>query len=191
MRIVDKTELGKYKHIHHKKIHQGSLFIYPTDTIYGVGCDATNDKAILKIRELKQRDKQPLSIIVPSKNWIYENCVVPEHAEEWLAKLPGPYTFVFELKNKEALSKYVNPQSETIGVRIPNHWIADFVKELDKPIITTSPNKHGEQIMFHPDELDMDFRPNIEFTIYEGKIKNTPSKVIRLTDKKPTFLRGN
>jgi len=190
MRIVDQNELSRYKHIHHRKIHEGAIFIYPTDTIYGVGCDATNNEAIEKIRKLKQRPTQPFSIIAPSKEWIYNNCVIPEYAEEWIEKLPGPYTFIFELKNDSAIGGKVNPTNKTIGVRIPDHWISNFVSELGKPIITTSANKHGEEIMTHPDNLDLDFRPNIDFTIYDGALNNPPSSVIKLTDREPSFLRG-
>ena len=83
------------------KIKEGKLFIHPTDTIYGIGCDATNPHAVEKVKELKKRPKNSaLSIIAPSKDWIRENCELTKEATEWLGKLPGPYTLILKLKNK-------------------------------------------------------------------------------------------
>ncbi|MFT4326147.1 MAG: L-threonylcarbamoyladenylate synthase [Candidatus Woesearchaeota archaeon] len=189
MRVLDRTEFERFKHIHVGKIKQGSLFIYPTDTIYGLGCDATNGESIKRIRKIKQREDQPFSIIAPSKDWILENCIVNEEGAKWLDKLPGPYTFVFELKNKDALHKHVNPQNNTIGVRIPDHWSADIAKHLGKPIVTTSPNVHGEDVMTHPEELNPEFMAHLDFVLYEGRLHNPPSAVIRLTDSEANFLR--
>jgi len=190
MRILDKSEFFVYKNIHLAKVKRGAVFIYPTDTIYGLGCDATNGESIKKIRELKDRTKQPFSIIAPSIKWIYDNCEVEEHAKDWLEKLPGPYTLIFKLKNTSSLHSNVNKDGEkTIGVRIPNHWISEFVSDLGRPIITTSPNRKDQEPMTHPDDLEIDFRTDINFTIYDGTIRNTPSTVVKLTDSKHEFLR--
>lgn len=191
MRIIDPNEFKVYKNIHLGKIKQGAVFIYPTDTIYGVGCDATNGKAIEVIRKLKNRPTQPFSIIAPSIDWIKENCDLDDFSQEWLNKLPGPYTFIFRLKNKEAVHSSINKEDgDTIGVRIPNHWISDFVKELGFPIVTTAPNKHGEEVMRHPNDLDVDFRADVHFTIFEGMLHNPPSTIVKLTDSEHQFLRG-
>ena len=74
------------------KLNSGKLFIYPTDTIYGIGCDATNIQAVLNIGIAKKRENQAYSIIAPSKDWIRENCETNTAVETWLNKLPGPYT---------------------------------------------------------------------------------------------------
>ena len=74
-----------------------SIFIYPTDTIYGIGCNAEESKLVEKIREIKNRDKKPFSIIAPSIKWILENC---ETTEKEISKyLPGPYTLILKKKN--------------------------------------------------------------------------------------------
>ncbi len=192
MRIVDKSEFEAYKKVHLGMLSKGSLFIYPTDTIYGIGCDATNGEAIEKIRSLKQRPSQPFSVIAPSVDWILQNCEVPEHATDWLNKLPGPYTFIFKMKNKSAVHPNINKEGngETLGIRIPDHWVSTLVSDFGKPILTTSPNKHGFDVPTHPDELDLDFHPEVHFMIYEGRLHNPPSKVIKLTDESHEFLRG-
>jgi L-threonylcarbamoyladenylate synthase len=189
MRILEKSEFNTFKDVHLGKVKQGGLFIYPTDTIYRIGCDATNGEAIEKIRSLKMRPNQPLSVIAPSKTWIQENCVMNNQAEEWLDKLPGPYTLVLELKKDAEVHPSYNKKDKTIGVMIPNHWIADTVAEFGKPIITTSPNIHGETVMHEPNHLDETFRPHVDFMVYEGELHNPASAVVKLTEEEPQFLR--
>jgi tRNA threonylcarbamoyl adenosine modification protein (Sua5/YciO/YrdC/YwlC family) len=190
MRVIDKTEFDRYKQTHLKKIRNGAVFIYPTDTIYGIGCDAANGDAIQIIRNLKKRPEQPFSVIVPSKQWILDNCVVPDSAKPWLEKLPGPYTLILHLKENSSLHKNVNPTDSTIGVRIPNHWISKVVAELGRPIITTSPNVHGEEVIKTPYDLEVEFRIGVDFAIEEGILHNPPSTVVKLTEDETKFLRG-
>ena len=119
MRIINKDEL-KHEPKLINELKQ-SIFIYPTDTIYGIGCDATNHGLIVKIREIKQSFSQPFSIIIPNKNMIYENCKINKKTKEFVDKLPGPYTLIFEAK-KPFFAPNVNPYNNTIGIRIPDHW---------------------------------------------------------------------
>ena len=121
-----------------KDIKEGKIFIYPTDTIYGIGCDATNIKSVEKIKEIKLRDKdKPLSIIAPSIDWIKQNCIIDKGLD--LNKyFPGPYTLILKKKNPDFLT-YVS-SSDTLGIRIPD---SDFTKQIQKsnlPFITTSVN---------------------------------------------------
>jgi len=162
-------------------MEDGCLFIHPTDTIYGIGCDATVKEAVKRIRDLKNRGESPFSIIAPGKDWIMKNCIIPSGAEKWIDKLPGPYTLIFELKKKECIAANVNFDLETLGVRMPNHWISEFVKKYDKPIVTTSANKSGENFMTCLENLDNDIKSNVDFIIYEDEKHGRPSKIIDLS----------
>jgi len=163
-----------------KLIEEGSLFIYPTDTIYGIGCDATIKEAVDHIRKLKERPKMPMSIIAPSKRWIVENCILTEEAEQYIDDLPGPVTLILKLKKKSALAANVAPGLDAIGVRMPNHWITSFVSAYGNPIVTTSANVAGKEFMTSLDDLSPDIRKGISFCMYEGEKKGKPSKIVHL-----------
>ncbi|MFH1182271.1 MAG: L-threonylcarbamoyladenylate synthase [Candidatus Woesearchaeota archaeon] len=184
MEIVTKDEFMQRKSEFISKIEAGVIFIHPTDTIYGIGCDATNAAAVKKVREAKQRKDNPFSVIVPSKKWIYDNCEFSEKAISWIEKLPGPYTLILRLKNKKTVAKEVNLGGDTLGIRIPNHWFNAFVKELGIPVVSTSANVAGEAYMTSLDDLDERIKPKISFTIYEKEKKGRPSTVVKLYDEK-------
>ena len=175
MNVLTKEEFFHNLERFSKEIEEGAIFIYPTDTIYGIGCSALNELAVAKVREIKNRPKNPFSVIAPSKKWILENCEV-----ENLDILPGPYTIIAKLK-KSSVVKQVNLGADTLGVRIPNHWISDFVTRLKIPIVTTSVNKAGESFMTSLEDLDEDIKDKISFIVYEGKKISRPSKIIDLT----------
>lgn len=173
----------------HKKIIidelKKSIFVYPTDTIYGIGCNATDEKLVSKVRKIKN-SQQPFSIIVPSKEWIYQNCEVIEEAEEWIRKLPGPYTLILKLKNPKALAKnvYHSNSINTVGVRMPNHWFLAVVYQMKTPIITTSANVSGQDFMTTLEDLDSTIRNNVDYVFYDGEKKGKPSTIINLVGPK-------
>ena len=166
-------------------IQEGDIFIHPTDTIYGIGCLATDNKAVEKVRNIKNRLKKPLSIIVPSKEWIYENCETTNRDKEWIEKLPGPYTLILNLKKSGCIASNVNLNMESLGVRLPDHWITELVEELNTPIITTSANVIGEDFMTSVDNLDREIASKMNFIIYEGEKTGRPSKIIHLNSETP------
>lgn len=170
------------------KIKEGNLFIHPTDTIYGIGCDALNNEAVKKVRETKKRPNSPFSIIAPSKEWIHENCVVSEDAKKWIEKLPGAYTLVLKLKNKDAIAKEVSPENDSIGIRMPDHWFARAIKEINTPVISTSANLVGEDYMTSIEDLHPDIKSRMNFIIYEGEKKGHPSTIVDLIEDKEKII---
>jgi L-threonylcarbamoyladenylate synthase len=178
MHILSKNDVIREKVKVLNDINAGAVFIYPTDTIYGIGCDATNDASVRRLRELKARDKKPFSVIAPSMDWINENCAPSDKSKALLSKLPGPYTLIIPLKNPRAVCAHANMGMKTIGVRIPDHWISELVAELNKPIITTSVNLSGQSPAFELSEFE---NFGVDFIIYEGEKRGKPSTVIDLT----------
>ena len=181
MQNISKEELKAEKNIFFSKIMRGSLFIHPTDTIYGIGCNATNHNSVYRVREAKERYTAPFSVVVPSKDWIRQNCEINEKVEKWLARLPGPYTLILKLKNKDAIAPNVNMDMDTLGVRIPNHWFSEVVAELGIPVVTTSANITKSNFMTSEEDLDPKITSKIDFMIYEGEKHGKPSKLVDLT----------
>jgi len=186
MRILTKDEFKIEQEIFLQKILEGAIFIYPTDTIYGLGCNALNKNAVKKIRYLKGADTNPFSVIAPSKEWIVENC---EADKKYLDLLPGRITLVLKLKNKKAVASNVNMNKGDLGVRIPEYWISEIARTLKIPIVTTSVNRIHEMYMTSLEDLDNEIKKNVDFIIYEGKIKGKPSQVIRVSKGKEEKLR--
>lgn len=182
MEILTKTEVQKRYEEIVEKIAKGVIFIHPTDTIYGLGCNALDAKAVEKVRKLKQQFHQPMSIWVPSIEWVRKNCVINKEAEEALKKLPGPYTVVMRLKNKKSVAANVTLGKDTVGIRFPNHWFAKVVEKAGIPIITTSANKTGQKFMTSLQNLDQDIEPGVEFIVYEGPKEAHPSKIMDVVE---------
>jgi L-threonylcarbamoyladenylate synthase len=185
MRLYNKEETIHSKGLLLTEMKEGAIFIYPTDTIYGIGCNARDDLAVKKIREIKNRSLHPFSVIVPGKEWVNKNCVYNKEVD----KLPGPYTIILTLKNSDAVSRNVNNGNNTLGIRIPNHWFSLMVKELGIPIVTTSVNKHGRHPMTSLINLDRDIRTHINFIVYEGEKTGNASTIIDATKEKPEVIQ--
>jgi len=190
MRVVTRSELEARFSDHQARIEDGAVFIHPTDTIYGLGCDAMNADAVKKIRDAKQRSQNPFSVIAPSKQWISENCEVSPEAKKWIdEQLPGPYTLILRLKNPDCIAHNVNFGKDTLGVRIPAHWISDLVGRLGFPCVTTSANKSGERFMTSQEDLDAEVAAHVDFFISEGGKKGRPSTLVDLTGPMPVLQR--
>lgn len=185
MLVLTKEEFEQKKDLYKQKILDGAIFIYPTDTIYGLGCDARNKDAIVNIRKIKESLKQPFSVLVPSKDWIFENCLTTEEIEDWVKdKLPGPYTFILNLKDEFILAENINHADDSLGVRIPDCWFSHVIKYFDFPVVTTSANPVGKDFMVSLENLDQELKNHVDFIIYDGEKKGSPSKIIdfRLED---------
>jgi len=155
-----------------ENILAGKVFIYPTDTLYGLGCNAEDEKAVAKIREIKGRDEKPLSIIAPSLEWINENLIVDLDLGKYL---PGPYTIILKKKNPKFLSHVSS--TDSLGIRIPNH---DFCFELQKtgvPIITTSVNFSGQPSSLSIKDIPEEIKSQVDFVV-EGEVSGKPSTLI-------------
>ena len=129
MEILTQSELQlRYQEIL-EKIRRGAVFIYATDTIYGIGCDARNEQSVAKIREIKQREDSPFSVWVPSKEWVEKNCIVSEKAKSWLNHLPGPFTLIIK-SNSKIVAPNVAPSKDSLGIRMPDHWFQRVISDL-------------------------------------------------------------
>ena len=180
MKILSKKEFLSKKKEMADEIKKGRIFVYPTDTIYGIGCDASNGGAVKKIRELKKRDDKPFSVIIPEKSWIRKNCFVNENAEKWLGRLPGAYTLILKLRNWEAVAPEVNDGKDSLGVRIPDNWFADFLQEEEIVFVATSVNLSGESAIKEVSEIPEEMKHGIDYAIDDGILAGKASSVVNL-----------
>ena len=155
------------------------IFIYPTDTIYGIGGNAKDIKTAEKIRKIKGRNKKPFSIIVPSIQYILKNCEVNRNIIK--KYLPGPYTLLLKKKDKNFL-KHIS-DTEYIGIRIPKHPFTKLLQKTKKPIITTSVNLSGEKPANSIKEINKKILNKVDFIIDAGKLSGNPSTIIKGKEK--------
>jgi tRNA threonylcarbamoyl adenosine modification protein (Sua5/YciO/YrdC/YwlC family) len=189
----DNPKTTKIRHIVNL-LKDGGLIIYPTDTIYGIGCDIFNAKAIEKLCRIKgmNHKKVNLSFICYDLSDI-SNYVraIPRSVFKVLKKaLPGPFTFIMNAGSKTP--KYVHTTKKTVGIRIPDNNIPrEIVKELGNPIITTS-LKHQDEIreyLTDPTEIFDRFKNEVDVVIDGGPGHNIPSTVVDCTDESFIVLR--
>jgi len=161
----------------------GSVFVYPTDTIYGLGCNALIADSVKKIRKIKKTD-HPFSVIAPSTKWILENLDV--ESKKSLDVLPGPYTLIF--RKREPFFLRDVSSLPTLGVRIPGHPMTKLLMDLGIPFVTTSANLSGKPPIRKASEAKK-FK-GVDFIIDGGTLANPPSMVIDMSGEEEKVIRG-
>lgn len=172
-------------------VKNGNIIVYPTDTIYGIGCDILNKKAIQTIQTIKNRKKQkPLSIICSDLKDISRWAIVSNMQYKILKKyLPGPYTFILTASN-DAPKILQDKKRKTIGIRIPDNKVClDIVSNLGNPIVTTSVNLAGEVNYVNPDDIKKDWYGKVDLILDAGELSNDPSTIISLVDENIEIIR--
>ncbi len=170
-----------------KRMKEGDIFIYPTDTIYGIGCNALNEESVEKIRKIKGREaSKPFSVIAPTKKWIYDNLEIKN--KNYIKKLPGPFTFIFNIK-KGSLAKKINKGLDSLGVRIPDHEFTSFVKRANIPFITTSVNYSSQKPIRTIKEIPKSMLKKVDFVIDAGYLHRYPSTLINMTGDMPKIMK--
>lgn len=175
-------------------IKRGGIVIYPTDTIYGIGCDLMNRKSIERLCQIMN--------IKPQKLDLSFICNDLSHISEYARKidtpvfkilknsLPGPYTFILESSSK--VPKILNVNKKTVGIRIPAHNIPlSIVKLLGNPLITSSIKDDDviKEYTTQPDEIYEDFKHKVDVVIDGGPGGNIPSSVIDCSGDEIVILR--
>jgi len=168
----------------------GGTIAYPTDTYYGIGCDILNKKAIQKVYQLKQRNKnKPFSFICSGLKNISHYAKVSNYAYKTMKRLlPGPYTFILE--GSKLVPKIMLTKRKTAGIRVPNNSIClALVEELGNPIITTSATMPNGTIFYNPSLIHDFFQSRIDIVIDGGTVPGNPSSVISLINDIPEVIR--
>lgn len=175
-------------------LKKGGVIIYPTDTVYGIGCDITNQKAVERVCQIRgiKTDKTSLSFIC------YDLTDISQYTKPFdttvfrvLKKaLPGPFTFIFNASGQ--VPKLLSSKKKTVGIRIPdNNIIREIVKQLGNPIVTTSIHDEDEIIEYStdPELIYEKYRDKVDLVIDGGYGDNIPSTVVDVTSGEFEILR--
>lgn len=171
-------------------LKEGGVMAYPTDTLYGFGCDMYNKKSIQRIYQIKKRDpKKPFSFICSDLKNISLYAQVTNQAYKIMKRcLPGPYTFI--LLGTKLVPKIMVTKRKTVGIRVPNNNIClALVKSLGNPIISTSVGFSGREVLSDPSLIEETFGSQIDLTIDGGILVNQPSTIISLIDDRVEVIR--
>jgi len=166
-------------------LKNGSVIIYPTDTVWGIGCDPFNQKSVDNLLKIKCKKKEGLSILINDKRLISEYCVTTVKKNNIIKKLfPGPVTVI--LKSKVDFAKGVT-RNGNIAIRIPNNKTSISLAK-ENPIITTSANVHGMDVVKNIDEAKEVFGNSCIYLTGEKPV-GIESTIIDLTGNTPKIVR--
>lgn len=175
-------------------LRNGGIIIYPTDTVYGMGCDITNPKAVEKVARFKNVsvEKSNFSFICSDLSHLSDfSKPVSNQVFKLLKKyLPGPFTFILGANSN--VPRYFKGKKKTVGVRIPdNSIIIDIVKELGNPIMSTSIHDDDEIVEYStdPELIHERFHDIVDMVVDGGYGDNIPSTIVDCTDDYPVIIR--
>ncbi len=169
-------------------LNDAGVIVYPTDTVYGIGCDIRQKKALEKVYRVKRmKDDQPVSFVCPDLGDIARYALVEDSAYRVMRRLlPGPYTFILQASRE--VPKMVMRPRKTVGIRVPHHEVAlTLVRELGSPILSTSASLDGEQLN-DPDDLMEKFK-QADLVLDAGWGGLEPSTIVDLTGGSPVVVR--
>ncbi len=195
LKIYEENPSHKYVLQVVEVLRNGGLVIFPTDTVYGLGCDINHHKAIEKVARLKGLDwkSAKFSFICHDLSTLSDySKQVDTHIYKLMRRnLPGPFTFILHASNK--VPKILKNKKKTIGIRIPdNNIVREIVKELGNPILTTSIRDTADEIVDYltdPELIYEKYRDSVNIVIDGGFGKVQGSGIVDCTSGEPEMLR--
>jgi|BarGraIncu00222A_1022003.scaffolds.fasta_scaffold81686_1 L-threonylcarbamoyladenylate synthase len=188
--VIDGTEPEPDKiEIARMAMKQGSIIVYPTDTVYGIGSNIFDEKSLLKVFSIKKRSKnKPLSICLSRVEDIKTVAHIDSETEKIIQKiLPGPYTII--LKKKDNVSPLLTSGTDTVGIRIPDSRVCNDLAR-DFPITSTSANISGYDVPESAEEVLKQLGSSVDIILDAGICKHgIPSTVIDMTVYPPKIIR--
>lgn len=172
---------------------KGGVIIYPTDTVYGMGCSIEHPEAIEKICRIKGIDPQKVNLSFLCNNLShlsdYTKAISTPLYRFLKQYVPGPYTFILEANKK--VPKLLRTRKDTVGIRVPNNVVSHtLLQALGHPILSTSlPLADDEHILTDPDEIDELFGHRVDLVVDGGIGGAVPSTIVDCTGPAPVVLR--
>ena len=166
-------------------LRNGKTILYPTDTVWGIGCDATNFEAIQKIYKIKRREESKSLIILVDSIQMLKNYVdnIPEKAINILKNVEAPTTIIYS--NPNGIAKNAIAIDDTIAIRVvKNKFCKMLIEAFGKPIISTSANISGEETPKLFDVISEEIKRNIDYIVEvnEGDLNKKPSTILKIME---------
>jgi tRNA threonylcarbamoyl adenosine modification protein (Sua5/YciO/YrdC/YwlC family) len=182
------------RHIQHavETLRRGGVIIYPTDTVYGIGCSIYNTDAIQRIYQIKGEDtSKPYSFICSDLSHISEYAKVSNPAFRLMKHLvPGPFTFLLPASRLKQLPKSIMSKRKTVGIRVPNNKICQsLIQELGHPILNASVTDANGEIINDPEHIKHEYEKHVDCILAGGRSILELSTVLDLTDEQPVVVR--
>ncbi|MDP3148472.1 MAG: L-threonylcarbamoyladenylate synthase [Ignavibacteria bacterium] len=171
-------------------IKQGGIIIYPTDTVYGLGCDIFNKEALERLFQIKNDAiTKMFSFVCADLKDIAKYAKVSDYAYRTMKHLlPGAYTFV--LPAAKDVPKKLWSKRKTVGIRVPNNEVSlAIARAVGNPIISTSVTNRKGEVLSDVDEIKAIFNPLVDLMLSVGNLSNQPSSVVDLSNDTPEVLR--
>lgn len=170
----------------------GGTVVYPTDTVYGIGCSVDRKDAIERVHLIKrQRRDKPFSFVCSDLKHISEYAHVGNAAFKIMKRLiPGPYTFILPAARLKRFPSILVSKRKTVGIRVPDSAVTmAIVRELGHPILSTSATDEEGNVLHDPAEIAERYRNIVDLIIDAGPSHSEQSTVLDLTDDRPVVVR--
>lgn len=165
-----------------KILEKGGVILYPSDTIWGIGCDATNEKSIKKIYDIKNRPvDKPLIILVNDINMLSKYIIeIPEKVESLISKIKQPTTIIY---SKPVNLPSILTKKDSIAIRVTNDlYCKEVIRKLNKPIVSTSANISTQKIPKNFKEINTQIKKMVDYIAkHKTEMELTqPSKILKI-----------
>ena len=170
-------------------LESGGIIVYPTETIYGFGCDAKNEIAVKRLNEIKGRSA-PMSVLCPSRQRMSSWINLPKHEKIIVENKLEPKTTIIVPVKSNIVSNLILGSGNTLGIRISNHsFCISIANSYQNPITTTSVNRSGQEPFSDPYKIELEFSNEIELCIDDGIIEGKGSEIYKYENKSWTQIR--
>lgn len=170
-------------------IENGGILVYPTDTVYGMGCDLHNKDALDRLYRLKKIPKRkPLSFICSDLKMVSSYAKLPNSAHSMMRKLlPGPFTFILQASRE--VPKLMISKQRTVGIRVPEQdLVLELVRRLGRPLVNTSASDSLDEVVSDPEQIE-ELYPRADLMISMGLQKSEASTILDFTSGAPEIIR--
>jgi len=168
-------------------VKRGGIILYPTDTVWGIGCDATNEEAVKKIYDLKKRaDNKSMLVLVDSMDLVFGYATkIPDIAQQLVELTDKPLTIIYP--SSRGLASNLTGENGSIGIRVcADLFSKELIKKMRRPLVSTSANISGEPTPAIFDEIADEIKNGVDYVVkhrQSDKTKASPSSIIKFTEK--------